>query len=69
MLYLERINRLIRSIDVLVLYVRVKIACLVSLSIITKMVLNLKNNESFLIKFIEMKFHSYLEIESCLINL
>ena len=32
----------------------------------TKIVSNLKDDRSFLIKFIEMEFYSYSEIESCL---
>ena len=32
----------------------------------TKIVSNLENNGSFLIKSIEMKFHSHLKIGSCL---
>ena len=35
----------------------------------TKIVSNSENDGSFLIKSIEIEFHSYLEIESCLRDL
>ena len=44
----------------------IKIAYLVSWSTITKIVSNLENNKSFLIKSIEMEFYGRLEIKSCL---
>jgi len=55
--------------DVIVLYVEMKISCLVSWLTITKIVSNLENNRSFLMKSIKMEFHSHLEIESCLRDL
>jgi len=53
----------------IVSWARIKIACLVSWSIMTKIVSNLENDGSFLMKFIEMKLHSCSEIESCLRDL
>ena len=46
------------------LYVVIKITCLVSWLIMTKIVLNPKDNKS-----IEMEFHSHFEMESYLSNL
>ena len=39
-----------------------KIVCLVSWSIMTKIVLNLENDSSFPMKSIEIDFYGYLEI-------
>ena len=55
--------------DVIVLYAEMKISCLVSWLTITRMVSNLENNRSFLMKSIEMEFHSHLGMESCLRDL
>ena len=52
----------------MVLCIGIKIAYLVSWLTIIKIVLNLENNRSFLMKSIEIKFHSCLEGKSCLIN-
>jgi len=46
----------------MVLWAGIKIACLVSWSTMTKIVLNLEDNRSFLMKSIEMEFYGYLEI-------
>ena len=56
-------------LDPQMLYIVIKIACLVSWLIMTKIVLNPENNESFSIKSIEMEFHSHFEMESYLSNL
>ena len=47
----------------------IKIAYLVSWSTMTKIVSNLENDGSFLIKSIEMEFHSHSGIGSCLRDL
>jgi len=47
----------------------IKIACLISQLTMTKIVSNLKNDGSFLMKSIEMEFHGCLEIGSSLRNL
>ena len=52
--------------DVMVSWTGIKIACLVSQSTMTKIVSNLENDRSFLMKSIEIEFHSHLGIESCL---
>jgi len=62
-------NRHAKSIDVIVSWVRIKIACLVSWLTMTKIVSNLKDNRSFLMKSIEIEFHGLLGIESCLRDL
>ena len=59
-------NRHARSMDVMVSWAGIKIACLVSQLTMTKIVSNIKNDRSFSIKSIEIKFHSHLGIESCL---
>ena len=59
-------NRCAKSIDVMVSWAGIKIACLVSQLTITKKVSNSKNNGSFLMKSIEMEFHGHLEIGSYL---
>jgi len=43
-----------------------KITCLVNWSTITKVVSNPEDDGSFLMKYIEMEFHSHLGIESWL---
>ena len=53
-------------LTVMVLWEGIKIVCLVSQSTMIKIVSNLKDDRSFLMKSIEMEFHSYLEMESCL---
>ena len=62
-------NRHTKSIDMIVLWTEIKIACLVSWSTITKIVSNPEDDGSFLMKSIEMEFHSHSEIESCLRDL
>ncbi len=62
-------NRCAKSMDVMVLWAGIKIACLVSQSTMTKIVSNLEDDRSFSIKSIEMEFHSYSEIGSCLRDL
>jgi len=59
-------NKHAKSIDVIVLWTEIKIVCLVSQSTITKIVSNIKDNRSFLMKSIEIEFHSHLGIGSCL---
>ena len=55
--------------NVMVLWAGIKITCLVSQSTITKIVSNLKDNRSFLIKSIEIEFHSHSGMGSCLRDL
>ena len=62
-------NRHVKSADMIVLWTEIKIACLVSWSTITKIVSNLEDDEGFLIKSIEMEFHGYSAIRSCLRDL
>ena len=50
----------------IVVWAEIKITYLVSWSTMTKMVSNLENDGSFSIKYIEMEFHSHLEMGSCL---
>jgi len=59
-------NRRAKSTDVMVSWAGIKIACLVSWLTMTKIVSNLENDRSFLIKSIEIEFHSHSGIESCL---
>ena len=59
-------NRRAKSVDIIVLWAGIKIACLVSQSTITKIVSNLEDNRSFLMKFIEIEFYSHSGIGSCL---
>jgi len=47
-------NRCAKSVDVIVLWAGIKITCLVSQSTMTKIVSNLEDDGSFLIKSIEM---------------
>ena len=49
-------NRCAKSVDIMVSWAGIKI------------VLNLENDRSFLMKSIEMEFYSHLGIESCLRN-
>jgi len=53
----------------MVLWIEIKIAYLVSQSTITKIVSNLENDRSFLIKFIKMEFYSCSGIGSYLRDL
>ena len=62
-------NRCAKSVDVIVLWARIKIICLISQLTMTKIVSNPENDRSFSIKSIEMKFHSCSEIGSCLRDL
>jgi len=59
-------NRHAKSIDIMVLWIEIKIACLVSRSTMTKIVSNLEDDESFLMKSIEIEFYGYSGIGSCL---
>ena len=52
--------------DMIVSWAEIKITCLVSQLTMTKIVSNPENNRSFLIKSIEMEFHSRSGIGSCL---
>ena len=72
MLYLENIwrtNRCAKSVDVIVSWAGIKIVCLVSWSTMTRIISNLENNRSFLIKSIKIEFYGHLEIESHLRDL
>ena len=51
--------------DMMVSWAGIKIAYLVSQSTMTKIVSNLENDKSFLMKSIEMEFHGRLGIGSC----
>ena len=62
-------NRHAKSADMMVSWAEIKIACLVSRLIMTKIVSNLEDDGSFLIKSIEMEFHGYSEMRSCLRDL
>ena len=62
-------NRCAKSADMMVSWAEIKIACLVSQSTITKIVSNLENDRSFSMKSIEMEFHGYSEMGSCLRDL
>ena len=53
----------------MMLWTGIKIVCLVSWSIMTRIVSNIEDNKSFLMKSIEIKFYSHLGIESCLRDL
>ena len=59
-------NRCAKSMDVMVPWVGIKIACLVSWLTMTKIVSNSEDNGSFSMKFIEMEFYSHSGMESCL---
>ena len=62
-------NRQAKSVDVMVSWARIKIACLVSRSTMTKIVSILENDRSFSMKSIEIVFHNNLEMGSCLRDL
>ena len=62
-------NRRAKSVDVMVLWAGIKIACLVSQSTMTKIVSNPEDDRSFLMKSIEMEFHGHLGMGSCLRDL
>ena len=62
-------NRCAKSMDVMVLWAGIKIACLVSWLTMTKIVSNLEDDGSFFMKSTEMEFHSHLGIGSCLRDL
>ena len=59
-------NRRAKSTNVMVSWAGIKIACLVSLSTMTKIVLNLEDDGSFSMKSIEMEFHGRSGMGSCL---
>ena len=59
-------NRHAKSVDVMVSWVGIKIACLVSQSTMTKIVSNPEDNRSFSMKSIEMEFHGRSGMGSCL---
>ena len=62
-------NRHAKSVDVMVSWAGIKIACLVSQSTMTKIVSNLEDDRSFLMKSIEMEFYGHSGIGSCLRDL
>ena len=62
-------NRRAKSMDVMVSWAGIKIACLVNQSTMTKIVSNLEDDGSFLMKSIEMEFHGRSEMGSCLRDL
>ena len=62
-------DRHAKSMDIIILWAGIKIACLVSWSTMTKIVLNLEDDGSFSMKFIEMEFHGCSGIGSCLRDL
>ena len=59
-------NRHAKSKDVIVSWAEIKIAYLVSWLTIIKIVSNLKDDRSFLMKSIEIEFHGHSGIGSCL---
>ena len=59
-------NRHAKSTDMMVSWAGIKIACLVSWLTMTKIVSNLEDDRSFLMKSIEMEFHGHSGIGSCL---
>ena len=63
------INSLANSAKVMVLDIRMKIACLESQLTITKIISKTEEERSFLIKSIDIEFHNYSGMESCLRNL
>ena len=63
------INSLANSAEVIVLDIRRKIVCLESQLTITKIMSKTKEERSFLIKFIDIKFHNNSGMGSCLRNL
>ena len=62
-------NRHAKSVDMIVSWVEIKIACLVSWSTMTKIVSNPEDDRSFLIKSIEMELHGHSEMGSYLRDL
>jgi len=62
-------NRHAKSMDVMVSWAEIKIACLVSRSTMTKIVSNLEDDGSFSMKSIEMEFHGHSGIGSFLRDL
>ena len=62
-------NRHAKSVDVMMSWAGIKIACLVSQLTMTKIVSNLENDRSFLMKSIEMEFYGYSVMGSCLRDL
>jgi len=62
-------NRHAKSVDVMVSWAGIKIACLVSQSTMTKIVSNLEDDGSFLMKSIKMEFHSHSGMGNCLKDL
>ena len=62
-------NSLTNSVEVIMLDVRMKIICLEIQSTMIRIVSKPKENGSFSIKSINIEFHSYSRIESCLRNL
>jgi len=53
----------------MVSWAEIKITCLVSQLTMTKIVSNLEDDGSFAMKSIEIEFHGYLRIGSCLRDL
>jgi len=53
----------------MVSWAEIKIACLVSQLTMTKIMLNLEDDRSFLMKSIEIEFHGHSGIKSCLRDL
>jgi len=62
-------NRCAKSVNMMVLWAGIKIACLVSQLTMTKIVSNPEDDGRFLMKSIEMEFHSYSGIGSYLRDL
>ena len=62
-------NRCAKSTDVMVSWVGIKIACLVSQLTMTKIVSNPEDDRSFSMKSIKMEFYSCSEMGSCLRDL
>ena len=63
---IQIMNSLARSYKVIISTTRINIVYLESQSMITKIILKLDEEDSFLIKFIETKFHRFSGIRSCL---
>jgi len=61
-------NRHAKSVDVMVSWTGIKIACLVSRLTMTKIVSNLEDDRSFSMKSIEMEFHGCSGMGICLRN-
>jgi len=59
-------NRCAKSMDMMVLWVEIKITCLVSWLAMTKIVSNPEDDGSFSMKSIEMEFHGHSGMGSCL---